>query len=97
MDSAALKQSFARHRAELNHFERIAAPLHPRPDVCAFLMLDRLLPGTARMVATAEQEVIYLSVDLAEFAAVATEDTVRDLVRCGVTLCRFVGALRMSV
>ncbi len=72
---------------EYLHFERIAVPLSKRPDLHAFLMLDAMLPGAKRnMVCASAHDEFYLDVGLEKLAAVATEEQIRDLVRCGVIL-----------
>jgi len=68
--------------------------LHARPDLNAFLLLDRLVPGECDMVCSAEHDEIYLDVDPEALARVATEEDIADLVRCGVrfhddSLCMF--------
>lgn len=82
---------------EYLRFERIKKPLHRRPDLCAFLMLDRLVPGKTDMVSCAEHDEIWLSVEPESLAKVATKEQIIDLVRCGLrysedteTLCMFV-------
>lgn len=69
---------------EYLEFSRIQAPLHPRPDVCAFLMLHALVPGTRDMVSAAEHDEIWLDVDCEALASVVTEGQIVDLIRCGV-------------
>ncbi len=83
-----LETTFERHAdaGEYIQFERIEKPRHPRPDICAFLMLHDLLPGTRDMVSAAEHDEIWLDIDLEALAAVVTDSIVRDLVRCGVHL-----------
>ena len=81
MDLAA---TFERHSDEYIKFERIENPLHPRPDICAFLMLHELVPSKGDMVSAAEHDEIYLDVDCEKLAKVATETQLRDLHRCGV-------------
>lgn len=82
---------------EYLHFERIEKPLHPRPDICAFLRLHELVPGTRDMVSAAEHDEIFLDVDLEQLAAVATEDDVVYLQRCGVRLDESGDGLAMFV
>lgn len=79
-----LQATFENFGDDYTQFERIESPRHPRPDVCAFLMLHELVPGTGDMVSAAEHDEIFLSVDCEELAKVATQDIVRDLLRCGV-------------
>ncbi len=98
-----LKAAFEKHgEEEYVQFKRIERPRHRRPDICAFLMLDDALPnavgrnGAARdIVAAGEHDEIWLDVELEDLAAVATDDMIRDLSRCGVRyesegLCMFV-------
>lgn len=79
---------FEKHsRDEYGHFERVRLPSSRSPDLCAFLLLDRLVPsaGTEDMVSCAEHDEIYLRVDPRELAEVASEDDVIYLTRCGVS------------
>lgn len=84
-----LKAAFdaASEAGEYIKFERVEDKLHPRPDLCAFLLLHKLAPGEGEgrdMICAAEHDVIYLDVDLEELAANATEADIVTLVRCGV-------------
>lgn len=63
-----------------------------RPDLNAFILLDKLLPGTVDMVYGAEHDEIHLSPQLEDIAPVITEEQAIDLMRCGV---RFEDGLRM--
>lgn len=79
---------------EFLKFERVKEKFSSRPDLHAFILLDKLLPGTEDMVAAAEHDEIYLSPDPKELAKLATKDELRDLHRCGVRaddngLCMF--------
>lgn len=69
---------------EFLKFERIEKPLSKRPDLHAFLLLDRLVPGTQDIVAGAGHGEIWIGVDVEELAAVITPEQVTDLIRCGV-------------
>jgi len=71
---------------EYLNFEKIESPLHKRPDLCAFLRLDELVPGNRDMVSAAEHDEIYLEIDLDKLAEVATADDVIYLQRCGIRL-----------
>jgi hypothetical protein len=55
-----------------------------RPDLCAFLLLDRLCPASTDMVTSAGHDVIYLDIDIDELLAVATDEDIKNLSRCGV-------------
>jgi hypothetical protein len=82
-----LKQFFEKFEDEYIQFERIQAPPTLRPDLCAFLLLDRLVPASRAgrdMITGAGHEVIYLDVDMQALAEAASEEDVCTLVRCGV-------------
>lgn len=66
-----------------------------RPDIRAFLLLDKLLPDTRDIISDARHDEIFLDVDLEQLALVATDEDILYLVRCGVrldedSLCMFV-------
>ena len=70
---------------DFSEFEKVENPLYPRADICAFLLLDKLLPGGTRdMITSAEHDQIWLDVDCEKLAEVITEEDVRTLRRCGV-------------
>lgn len=79
---------------EFLKFERVKDPPSKRPDLCAFILLDRLVPGDRDIVAASEHDEFFLAVDCDELAKVATRDDVITLIRCGVRyseecLCMF--------
>lgn len=82
---------------EYGQFERIPAPRHPRPDICAFLMLADLVPGEGEMLDAAHNDQIYLSVDCGELARVITDEDILTLARCGVSYDDEAGSLVMCV
>lgn len=75
---------FKKHKDQYSRFDRIAAPFSRRPDLHAFILLDRLVPGTRDIVSAAEHDEIFLDVSVEDLAAVATEENIIDLIRCGV-------------
>jgi hypothetical protein len=80
-----LEQAFEAASDEYIKFERIENPLHHRPDICAFLKLDQLVPGgTGDMVSAAEHDEFFLDVEPEKLAAVATQEDIVYLHRCGV-------------
>lgn len=80
-----LKALFEKHHSEHCKFDRVVNPMHPRPDICAFLLLDRLVPEPGQdMVSAAEHDVIYPHTNVNALAKVITEDDVITLRRCGV-------------
>ena len=71
---------------EFLKFDRIQNKLHPRPDVCAFLFLDKLVPPVEGidMVSGSKHDEIWLDVNCDKLSMVATEEDIVTLVRCGV-------------
>lgn len=94
-----IHETFERFNDDFLKFDRIPSErrLHARPDLCAFLLLDRLVPGSTDMIACAEHDEIWLEVDVEKLAAVATEDELLTLVRCGVRYDGDVDSLAMFV
>ena len=80
-----LDATFEKYNGDYMEFERVENKLHSRPDICAFLLLDKLLPNDGRdMVCAAEHDKVYLDADCEKLAEVATEDDILTLTRCGV-------------
>lgn len=80
-----LRALFEKHNAEYLKFDRVSNPMHKCRDLCALLMLDKLVAyeGT-EFIVSADHEIIYLGVSIDELAAVATEEDIITLVRCGL-------------
>lgn len=82
-----LQKLFDKHREmEYLEFKRIERPLHHRPDMHAFLLLDSLVPNIRDIVTSAEHDEIWLSVKPEDIAKVATKEQIVELIRCGVRL-----------
>lgn len=83
-----LAEEFEKHEDDYGRFERITNPLHPRSDLCAFLLLEKLAPVQSEpdsdIVSSAEHDQIWLATDLYLLAQNATSDDILTLVRCGV-------------
>lgn len=80
-----LDEIFRKHSGDYLRFERVEAKLHPRPDLCAFLLLDKLVPNDGcDIVCVAEDDEVFLDADCEKLAEVATEDDILTLMRCGV-------------
>ena len=91
-----LHDRFEQFEDEYIKFDRIEQPRSKRPDLHAFLLLDEILPGTRDLISCSEHDEFFLDIDCDAFAAVVTDDQIRDLVRCGVrhsddldSLCMF--------
>ena len=77
----------AQDAAGLCDFDKITSPKHPRPDICAFILLHEIMGGENAgrdMVCAAAHDQIWLDVDVEKFAERVTEEQVVTLVRCGV-------------
>lgn len=81
-----LEETFEKYESvDIGDFHLIENPPHKnRPDLCAFLLLDRLVPGTFDMVEAASHDQIWLSIDCGKLAEAATEEDIRTLRICGV-------------
>lgn len=80
-----LYEMFEKHKDEYIKFDRVVNKLHARPDICAFLLLDKLLPNDGRdIVSGASHDEIYLDADCKKLAEVSTDDDILMLTRCGV-------------
>jgi hypothetical protein len=75
---------FEKHDGEYGEFDRVVDPPSQRPDLCAFLLLDKLVPNSGDIVSAAAYDEFSLGVDLEVLAKVATEDDIIYLRRCGV-------------
>lgn len=91
-----LRATFEKFENE-REFEKVDQVLTKRSDLYAFILLDRLVPGTRDIVDHAEHDEIWLSVDCEELAKVASEDDILSLVRCGVCYDDGEESLRMFV
>ncbi len=92
-----VEATFEKVNDEFLQFDRIESPPCKRPDLCAFLKLDELVPGDRDLVAAAAHDQIYLGVTKKALAEVSTEDDVIYLARCGVFFERDSDSLSMFV
>lgn len=82
-----LRARFRQFEDDYLEFEDVAEKLSGRPDLHAFLILDKLFPSKRDMVCAAEHDVIYLEVGGEKLHELVDDDTIHDLVRCGVMYC----------
>ena len=93
-----LAEVFEKHNSEFLHFERVEHKLSNRPDLCGFLLLDKLLPGAdADMISASEHDEIFLDVDCDKLAEIATEEDILMLTRCGIRYDEDCDSLAMFV
>ncbi len=87
---------FEKHNEEYRKFDRINKPLSRRPDLCAFLLLDKLYPGIVNIIAASEHDEIYLDIESTNIEH-ASEADIIDLIRCGVRYNSYMESLCMFV
>lgn len=83
-----LEERFEKFNNDYLKFEKIESPLHRRPDLCAFLLLDSLSNASTAgkdIISAAEHSIIYLAVDMEDLASRITDAQIHDLTRCGVS------------
>lgn len=92
-----LENFFETHSDNFLKFKDIlpARILNNRPDINAFILLDKLVPANRNIVCSASHDEIYLDVELEDLAKLASEADLLDLIRSGVRiddygLCMFV-------
>lgn len=86
-----IKDIFEKYDSEYMNFWNCTEKSSGRPDLCAFAILDRLVPldrliprASVDMVSAAEHDEIFLSVEPEEVERVATDEDIANLIRCGV-------------
>lgn len=92
-----LQSRFGLYHSEYLRFERVEPRLASRPDLHAFILLNRLVPSNDYLIEAAEHDMIWLDVDLAKLETMATDDNIKDLVRCGVMYDIDLDCLKMNV
>lgn len=95
--SIVLPEVFARFRDNYLKFDRVEPKdrLSARPDLCALLLLDRLIPGTGNIIAASEHDELFIDVGCDKLARVAVEADILTLVRCGVQYNKHLNSLVM--
>lgn len=81
-----LNELFDKHNSEFLEFDKVEIKLSNRPDLHAFLLLDRLVPSKMKIVSGADYDEIWLEVTPTQLAEVASEQQIIELIRCGVRL-----------
>ena len=65
-------------------FDRVENPPTKRADLCAFMLLDSMLPDTKNMIAASAHDEFFIGVDADALNAVVSDEQLLTLVRCGV-------------
>lgn len=93
-----LAKVFEKFEDDYLTFDKLENQLYPRPDICAWMILDKLVPAKSRgMVCSAGHDEIWLDVDCEDLAKVATEQDIQNLIRCGIRYSNEYDALCMFV
>ena len=80
-----IESTFTKYEDEYLKFDRVEKKYSSRPDICAFILLDKLVPSNGHdMISAAEHDEIFLNTDCEKLAEVATEEDILMLKRCGV-------------
>lgn len=79
-----IQEAFRSLNDDFGGFDYVTDKLSNRPDLCAMLLLDKLLPGNCDIICSAEHDIIYFDIDTDLLGEVATTLDVLNLARCGV-------------
>jgi hypothetical protein len=79
-----LEEIFEKYNDEFLEFDRVENKLSERMDLHAFILLDKLVPGTSDIVCSSEHDEFWVDTNPEELASVATEQNIIDLIRCGM-------------
>jgi len=89
--------TFEKYDDDFLKFDLVENKTSYRPDLHAFCLLDRLVPGKGDIVCSAEHDEIWLGVDIDYLAGAATEEEILELVRCGIRFDEGTDSLAMFV
>lgn len=82
-----MKEKFKEYSEEFLEFEEnVKNPLSKRPDLHAFILLDKLQPTEYCMIYASAHDEFFLNIDLDAIAEVITEEQIVELIACGVSL-----------
>ena len=81
-----IKKLFLKHEDEYSNFHLEINPRSQRPDLCAFMLLDFLVPSKKDLIVSLGSREILFGIDLADLECVITEKEVITLIRCGVRI-----------
>jgi len=81
-----LVATFNKYDDEYLIFRNVANKLSRRPDMHAFILLDKLIPGDGMsdLIVAAEHDQFFIDIEPEALAMVATEEIILELVRCGI-------------
>ena len=88
---------FEKYDDEFLKWELVTDRLSERPDLHAFLLLDKLCPGTSDIVSAAKHDEIFLDVPIELLDSVITDDHAKTLIRCGIRMDDYDDGLALFV
>lgn len=96
-ESMKIEELFEKYEYEYMRFESIAADKRTsnRPDLHAFNLLDKIIPGDCDIVSAASHDEFWLEISPDELTKAATEEQILELIRCGVRLDTSTDSLAM--
>lgn len=94
-----LQETFDKFEYNFSEFDKVVEKYSNRPDLHAFILLDKLVPSDNNIdiIGHAELDYICLDIDLEKLAEVATEDDILTLRRCGVRYDEYYDSLMIFV
>ena len=81
-----LVATFNKYEDEYLCFRHVANKFSRRPDMHAFILLDKLIPGDGMsdLITATEHDQFFIGIEPEALATVATEEIILELVRCGI-------------
>ena len=90
-----LKKLYEKYEDEYLKFNKVENKLSNRPDLHAFILLDKLFPSKMDMIVAAEHDEFCLEVEPDKLSRKATEEQILELIRCGVMYDEYKDSLTM--
>ena len=84
MTREEFRELFDKYDDEFLKDQRVDYTVTKRPDLHAFLLLDRLVPGKRDLISDSEHDEYFLDIDIDQLVEVITEADIITLQRCGV-------------
>lgn len=98
MEIEQLIKEFNDNDSHYLKFSEILNPPSNRPDLCAFILLDKLVPEEkCDIISASEHDEIYLSISIRALAKVITTEDILYIIRCGVRFAEEYDCLTMFV
>lgn len=95
MTSNEIYEMFEKHNDDYLRFEKVKNKHSNRPDLHAFILLDKLFPSDNEqdIVSASTHNLIYLNIEWELLSKKLTEEIIHELVCCGISFNRNYGSL----